>query len=472
MPNKVQSRSIPVVILRPVVLTGLAFASLLGVADQAAGEVTFAKDIAPILQRACQSCHRPNALAPMSLITYEEVRPWARSIKYRTGLRDTLGVMPPWFLEEVGIRQFKDDMSLSEDEITTIAQWVDSGAPRGHPADMPPPLAFGSPDEWAIGEPDLVVETVSKTIAANAPDWWGVLPPVPTGVTEDRYVAKMQLREVNDVAGTVSGQFVFHHANYSVLDEDGIPTGMGGWPTVHDLRNNPSGFTFDPEAGRLLPAQSQLQYDIVHLHANGKEDAAAHLEVAFIFHPKDYQPTKRIGAITFGTREIDLLPMQSDQQLHFYRTLEENVKLMQFGPHMHAAGVRMCLEVIWGGRVETLNCSGYDHNWLQYYRYADDAAPLLPKGAILHGIGYFDNTATNPNVADPRNWSGVGHRAIDNMLIAISPAFILTDEEFEEEMAARRQRLQLADGETVLGCPLCGTGELPAGRARRLEGGQ
>ena len=77
-----------------------------------------------------------------------------------------------------------------------------------------------------------VVETVSKTIAANAPDWWGVLPPVPTGVTEDRYVAKMQLREVNDVAGTVSGQFVFHHANYSVLDEDGIPTGMGGWPVI------------------------------------------------------------------------------------------------------------------------------------------------------------------------------------------------------------------------------------------------
>lgn len=432
--------------------------------EQSAGSesVTFSRDIAPILQRACQGCHRPNALAPMSFLTYEEVRPWARAIKHRTGLRDRRGVMPPWFVEKnIGIQKFKDDMSLSEGEISTIARWVDNGAPRGNPADLPSPRVFAGPGQWDIGKPDLIVKTRSMRVAAGAPDWWGVLEPIPTGLIENRHVAKMQVREVSDVSRTVGGQFVFHHASYTIIDEKGRPTGSDGWPTVHDLRNNPSGFTFDPDAAPLLPARSQVHYNSVHLHSNGKADTAAHLEVAFVFHSKGYQPKKRIGNITFGTGELDILPLKSDQQIHFFRTLDENVKLMQFGPHMHAAGVRICLEAIWGGTAETLNCAGYDHNWLQYYRYSDDAAPLLPKGTVLHGIGYFDNSPSNPNVTDPRNWSGLGERAIDNMLLVIAPAIILTDEEFEAEMALRRTRLGLVEGETVLGCPLCGVGKLP-----------
>ena len=102
-------------------------------------EPTFTKDIAPILQRSCQKCHRPDSLAPMSLITYEDVRPWARSIKNRTGLRNKMGVMPPWYIEkDIGIQRFKDDWSLSDAEIATIAAWTDNGAPRGNPADMEP----------------------------------------------------------------------------------------------------------------------------------------------------------------------------------------------------------------------------------------------------------------------------------------------------------------------------------------------
>ena len=124
-----------------------------GMAGQAQGgdDVTFTKHVVPILQRSCQSCHRPNSLAPMSLMTYDEVRPWARSIKNRTGLRNRMGVMPPWFLEkDIGIQAIKDDMSLTEEEISTIAAWVDNGAPRGNPEDMPPPLAFAAP--WRMGD--------------------------------------------------------------------------------------------------------------------------------------------------------------------------------------------------------------------------------------------------------------------------------------------------------------------------------
>src|SRR5713226_2735930 len=132
-------------------------------AAQAASDrpVTFAKDIAPILQRSCQQCHRPDSIAPMSLLTYEQVRPFARAIKQRTQLAHTpgmRGVMPPWLLERnIGIQQIQQDMRLSEDEMATIAKWVDSGAPEGNPADLPAPLTFADNSLWFLGKPDLIV---------------------------------------------------------------------------------------------------------------------------------------------------------------------------------------------------------------------------------------------------------------------------------------------------------------------------
>jgi len=128
---------------------------------------------------------------------------------------------------------------------------------------------------------------------------------------------------------------------------------------------------------------------------------------------------------------------------------------------MHAPGVRMCLEAVWGTTVQALNCSGYDHNWVRVYKYEDDAAPLLPKGTILHLTGYFNNTLTNPNVADPRNWSGSGHRSVDNMFINLLQAIYMDDEVFAVEVAKREARLQLTGG-TDIGCLTCGTSAPPA----------
>ena len=123
----------------------------------------------------------------------------------------------------------------------------------------------------------------------------------------------------------------------------------------------------------------------------------------------------------------------------------------------------------WGSTTETLTCSGYNHSWVRVYSYADDAQPLLPKGTVLQMWAYFDNTPANANVADPRNWAGLGHRSIDNMSIAIAMAIPLTDEEFEQEMATRREKLGLARGETVIGCPLCGHHGPPAAVASRQQ---
>ena len=118
----------------------------------------------------------------------------------------------------------------------------------------------------------------------------------------------------------------------------------------------------------------------------------------------------------------------------------------------------MCLDAIWGVTVETLNCAGYDHGWVRVYTYADDSAPLLPKGTILRITGYFNNSPSNPNVSDPRNWSGGGNRSVDQMFINLMRGVYLTDEQFQEEMAKRRETLNLVEGETVIGCPRCGVG--------------
>src|SRR5437867_6590903 len=183
------------------------------------GQVTFTRDIAPIVQRSCENCHRPGGVAPMSLATYEEARPWARAMKTRTSIGPKAGVMPPWYVEKnIGIQKFHNDPSLSDDEIATIAKWADSGAPRGNPADMPPPKVYADRAVWAIGTPDLIIKMKELTVKGDAPDWWGEIPSVPTELTEDRYVAALEIKEVNDVEphsglnrATVGGRFVFHH---------------------------------------------------------------------------------------------------------------------------------------------------------------------------------------------------------------------------------------------------------------------
>ncbi len=426
--------------------------------------VTFTRDIAPILQRSCQHCHRPDSVAPMSLLTYEEVRPWARAMKNRTALRNERGAMPPWFIEkDIGVQGFKDDPSLNEAEITAIATWADNGAPRGDPADLPP-LKFvpGEDDGWRIGEPDLVLRSREVTVGATGADRWEPIGTVETGLTEDRYVAAVEIREVNDIpkdgnSNTVGGRFVFHHLNWSSHLEDETAASFGDetttvWP-VHEVGRNAD--IFPPNAGRILAAGTILNLETAHLHSNGRE-TKAYLEFAFKFHPRGYEPSVRwVRRLTGNGVDIDIKPMDNDQHLYAYTVLEQHTKILTFEPHMHAAGRRMCLNAIWGASVQTLSCAGYDHNWVRSYVYADDAAPLLPKGTILQLIGYMDNSPGNRNVVDPRNWGGGGRRSVANMFIDLGEAIALTDEEFEREMGERRARLKLTKNDYVIGCPLC-----------------
>jgi hypothetical protein len=437
------------------------------------GEVTFTKHIAPILQRSCENCHRPDGVAPMSLRTYEEARPWARAIKQRTGIGPHAGVMPPWYVEKnIGIQKFKNDPSLSADEIALIAKWADSGAPRGSAAEMPPLKTWTDSSKWSIGTPDLVIRTEDVVVKGTAPDWWGEIPRVPTGLTEDRYVSALEIREVNDVAvggtgrATVGGRFVFHHMIWSTRvlggDEAGdplVPDDSTSWP-VHEVGREAD--FFDLRSARLLKAGSSIVSDSVHLHSNGR-DTTAHLEIAFKFMPSGYKPEYRRATYALGNGvDIDIKAMEPNQQLHAYALLKENTKILSFEPHLHAPGARMCLEAIWGYNIQTINCVGYDHNWVRGYDYDDDSAPLLPKDTILHIVGYMDNSPSNKNVPDPRNWQGSGNRSVANMFIDLGNRVFLTDEQFQAEMLARKEKLKLTRNSVVIGCPLCNVIQAPA----------
>src|SRR6185295_14126313 len=177
-------------------------------AATAATGVTFTKDIAPIFQKSCQGCHRPGQMAPMSLMTYQDVRPWARSIKQRVADRE----MPPWGIDpHVGIQSFKNDPSLREDEIEKIVKWVDAGAPMGNAADMPKPRVFDDSDRWHIGQPDIIVTSPPHKVPAEASDWWGSYN-VATGLTEDRYI-----KAIESKAGKPA---VVHHLLTYAVDAD------------------------------------------------------------------------------------------------------------------------------------------------------------------------------------------------------------------------------------------------------------
>jgi hypothetical protein len=264
-----------------------------------------------------------------------------------------------------------------------------------------------------------------------------------------------------------------HHAAYTVRapEDRSQSVGTGLWP-VHEVGRNED--RFDAESGPLLPANAMIVLPSIHLHSSGR-DATAHLEFGFELFPPGFEPkyervSVSVGGLGDGV-DIDIRPGREGQELHAYSVLEDHIKIVAFEPHLHAPGERMCLEAIWGVHQETISCVGYDHNWVRKYTFADDAQPLLPKGTILHMIGWMNNSESNTNVPDARNWQGSGNRSVANMFLELGLQIELTDEEFAAEMAERRAALDLTKNEYVWGCPLCLAGiSTPAAKPADWEG--
>ena len=399
-------------------------------AQAAVGEPTFTRDVLPILQRACQQCHRPGSVAPMALLTYEQVRPWARAIRDKTAQRE----MPPWFIERnVGVRAFKEDPSLSDDEIATIGAWVAAGSPRGNPADAPPPIELASLDEWRIGTPEWIVELPEEqTIGALDADRWLNLW-ADSRLTEDRYIKAVETKP------SPGAYPVVHHVATSMLWEEEDGEEGGGFLNEYAMGKN--GDIFPEGTGRLIRAGTQIRFNM-HYSSVG-EEIKDRTRVGFQFYPQGHVPdlvliSRHVGD-SFDT--LDIRAGEDNARSDGYYVLPEPTQVTAFQPHMHIRGDRMCVEAIHpSGRIETLSCTKHNFGWHIVYNYADHEAPLLPAGTILHVIGWHNNTASNRYNPDPKNWVGFGNRSIDDMSFAWMSFFHMPEDEYERKLEERARR--------------------------------
>jgi hypothetical protein len=422
-----------------VLIAGIAIPA--SAAQTAAQPVTFTKDVAPILQNKCQVCHRPGTFAPMSLLTYEEARPWAKAIKEKVLARE----MPPWHIDKnVGVRRFQNDRSLSEEEIATVVKWVDAGAQKGNPADMPPPRQFEDQDKWHI-TPDLIVQLPKDVVVSEkAADRWIDIE-VDPGLTEDRYIQAIETKPTK-------GFKVVHHVVTSMKhDDDPAPdtrvTAQGTFLNEYALGKNAD--VFPPDAGRLMKAGTKITFNL-HLHAIGQE-TATNVALGLKFYPKGYVPkyveiTEHAG----DAPDLDIPPNTNDVRSEGYTTLTKPARVLSFQPHMHNRGKAQCMEAIYpGGRkIETLSCvSNYQFAWHLVYLYAEDDQPLLPAGTMLHVISWHNNSAGNKFNPDPDNLVTFGQRTIDDMAFAWISYYYLSDEEYKQQVEERKAKQQkLATG--------------------------
>jgi len=427
-------------LLRPIALLAMCAAALAAVATvtvdgqtQTNGTtVTFTKDIAPILQRSCQNCHRPGQMAPMSLLTYQDVRPWVRSIKQRVLSRE----MPPWGIDpHVGIQSFKNDPSLRQDEVDKIVAWVDAGAPMGRAADMPKPREFDDSAKWHIGKPDLIVTSPPHTVPPEASDWWGSYV-VPTGLTEDRYIKAIESKPGKTAV-------VHHLLTYAVegdedADSNGDDSNAEAGEFLNEFAVGKNGDVFPEGAGRLLKAGSKIRFDF-HFHAVGQE-TVDQSQLGIVFYPKGYAPkhveySKQLGQ---PTEPLDIPGGSGFVRSDGYQRFNRAGKITAFQPHMHTRGKRQCIELIYpDNKTEQISCVDFTFNWHIVHVYADDAAPIYPPGTVLHVISWHDNSANKIN-PDPRNWVGSGNRTIDEMGFAWISWYDLTDDEYKAELDARK----------------------------------
>jgi hypothetical protein len=406
---------------------------------------TFTRDIMPILQQKCQVCHRTGSIAPMQLETYEQVKRYATRIKQRVVARE----MPPWHIDRtVGIQQFKNDPSLTDAQIETIVKWIDEGMEEGDPRAMPAAMKWADGSAWQLtstfGEPDLVIKSQPFNVPSSGQDkWWR--PTVETGVTEPRWVRAIEVKPSHP-----DGRRVVHHALTTLLQNEPQLTNLASTAAESGPMSaglfmewavGKVGEIFPADAGKLMLPGSRIRWE-VHYYPVGKELPNDVVELGVWFYPKDYVPKNRTILRMFNVArgsELDIAPHSKSMTQNFY-TLPAPARIENFQPHMHMRGKAMSMEAVYpDGRREVLSLvSNFQWRWHVNYIYAENAAPLLPKGTMLVFTAWHDNTAQNRNNPDPDQWVGWGDRTVDEMAHAWVDVTYLEQAEFDKLVAGRK----------------------------------
>jgi mono/diheme cytochrome c family protein len=362
---------------------------------------TYSKEVAPIFYKNCISCHRAGEIAPMSLMTYKEIRPWARAIREKVITRE----MPPWHADP-SHGKWANDRRMSEQEIKTITAWVDGGAKEGNPSDLPtmPKLATG----WQIGEPDVIFHMPEEfTVPAD-----GVVPykyfTVPTNFKEDRYIEAMEAR-----AGNLS---VVHHIVMYVREpgqkrQRKLDLGDG---LLGALSPGQTPFRAQPGMAKLIKAGSQLIFQMHYTPGGVETKDRSYVGLRFAKKPVD----KVITTTAAFDIKFVIPPGAANHEVKAVYEVEQDMHIISLMPHMHLRGKDITYRAIYpDGRSEILlTIPRYDFNWQVYYYPARPIA--APKGTRIEAVAHYDNSSKNPMNPDPRQSVVFGEQSWDEMMNA------------------------------------------------------
>lgn len=400
-------------------LTGAARRRSVVVAPPPSGP-TFSQEVVRIFQQHCQTCHRPGDIAPFSLVTYQEAKPWAQLIKIMTRTRE----MPPW-KPSAGCGEFAGERVLTAGEIETIGRWVDDGAPEGNPADLPTPLDFSG--GWSRGEPDVVLKSPEPYTPPSRGDVYRCFT-MPTNTTSERYVAAVDFRPGDretvhhviafidttgasaqlDAADPGPGYGCFGGPGFSFSSADAST--LGGWaPGSRPIE-------LPPEVAFSLPASSRIVLQ-VHYHASDGRPDPDQTEIA-LYYAKQ-KPQKLLRVLPLINQSFTIPPNHPNYAVRASFTTPLAVHLWLVAPHMHLLGRTMKVEAtLPGGSKQCLvQIDDWDFNWQGMYRYRQPIP--IPALTRLELTATYDNSSNNPlnpnNPPKPVSW---GEATTDEMCIA------------------------------------------------------
>ena len=389
--------------------------------------VTFHEDVVPVLQKRCQTCHRPGEAAPFSMLTYKDARPWASSMKIAVVSRQ----MPPWHADP-SIGHFQNDRRLTQAEIDTIARWADNGAPEGDPKRAPAPVAFV--DGWNIGQPDKIFEMPEpfNVPAEGTIDYqWIVLP---TGLDKDTWIEGVEVRPGD--RGVVHHVIAFYRkpgSKWLVDAKPGVATPKGSGDSEAGMSDGAIG-GYVPglpasrlPAGRavLLPAGSDIVLQ-VHYNATGKA-VADRTKVGIVFARKDV--IERSFQIGLANGSFVIPPGEANYRVDADMTVDTDVRVVGFTPHMHFRGKSFEYRAILpdGTREVLLRVPRYDFNWQLTYDLAEER--VFPKGTKFEATAIFDNSPGNKFNPDPKASVRFGDQTWDEMMVGFVNIAIKPDQD-------------------------------------------
>lgn len=410
-------------------LFGVLATTSLTVAGTTSATVTFHKDVLPVLQKNCQECHRPGEAAPMSFLTYEQTRPWAKAIKAAVLNQK----MPPWFADP-HYGKFSNEKRLSENERKVLVAWADAGAPAGNAKQSPPPAQWI--EGWNIPKPDVVIEMPKPfpVQASGTIEYQYVI--LPTGFTEDKWIQMAEARPGNRAVTHHIIAFIRPKGSPWMKDaEPGVPfvpkrqqrqarQARNGDPQAGE--ESPAGaellvgYAPGMEAARFKPGQAKLVpagADIVlqlHYTANGKE-TTDQTRVGLVFAK---EPVKeRILTMNATNARFVIPPGADNHQVDSQITLKAESRLVSLMPHMHLRGKSFQYTVIYpsGEKEVLLNVPKYDFNWQFFYYLTEEK--LLPKGSRIECVAHFDNSRNNPANPDATKEVRWGDQSWEEMMI-------------------------------------------------------